>query len=187
MAPNPWSRSFLFPFALGLSLSVWVTPADAASSISTSDAYLRAVAQHFQLPLDEVRVLADWNLPLEEVPVVLYVAQRTGVSPDALIAIRRAGTSWMDVARRYGLDAGIFHTPMESGEAGELLGDARARFQGVPQSQWSQIQLSDREVIALVNVRFLSRELGTGVGQVVEARSRSRDFVEAYQALLPRR
>ncbi len=152
---------------------------------SSPDGYLRAVALHFEVPLEEVQVLADWGLPMEEVPVVLLMAERSGVASDAIIALRRGGASWMSLAQRYGLDAGTFHISLTADEAGDLLGAVRDRFQSAPPGQWAGIQLSDSEVVALVNVRILSRELGVSAGRVVEARTASDDFVQAYGTLLP--
>ncbi len=155
---------------------------DSAGAPST-DPYLEATAAYFGVPLGEVEVLADWGLPVDEVSVVLFLAQRSGVSPDALIALRRGGTPWMQLARRYGLDAGAFHVAMAPDEAGALLGRARERFQEAPQAEWATFDLSDEELVALVNVRVLSRQLGASAGRVLEARESEGSFHSAYRAI----
>ena len=42
----------------------------------------------------EVSILADWEIEADEVPVVLFVATRSGVSPEAVVALRDSGQSW---------------------------------------------------------------------------------------------
>ena len=44
-------------------------------------AYLRAVAEFFRVPASEMEIMRDWRLPADEIPVVLFLANRAGVSP----------------------------------------------------------------------------------------------------------
>jgi hypothetical protein len=75
-------------------------------------AYLRAVARYFQLPEGEVSILAHWDLPADEIPVVLFVAQRAGVSAEALVALRESGRSWNQLAATYNIGANALHVPI---------------------------------------------------------------------------
>jgi hypothetical protein len=149
------------------------------------DAYYGAVGRHFGVPPAEVIVLSEWRLPPEEIPVVLYIADRGGISPDAVVALRQAGTGWPVVARRYALDAGSFHVRLDGG-AGSLA-RIYAEYAARPQSQWSAIQLTDDDVIALVNLRVLSRVLGSAPLTVLQAHDRVGSWVGAYRTLAPRR
>ena len=149
------------------------------------DAYYRAVGQHFGVPPSEVIVLSEWRLPPEEIPVVLYIADRGGISPDAVVALRQGGTGWPVVARRYALDAGSFHVRID-GNAGSLA-RLYEEYAARPQAQWSSIQLSDGDVIALVNLRVLSEVLRGTPLAVLQARDRAGSWVAAYRALTPRR
>lgn len=127
--------------------------------------FLRALAEHFGTPEQEVAVLAQWKLDMGELPVVLFVADRAGVSPDVVISQRRRGEAWMTIAGGYSVHAGDFHIPID-GDPG-MLSDAYGRFGARPASEWHEVTLSDVEVVALVNVRFLSRHLGLPPDQVV--------------------
>jgi hypothetical protein len=149
------------------------------------DAYYRAVGQHFGVPPGEVIVLSEWRLPPEEIPVVLYVADRGGISPDAVVALRQGGTGWPVVALRYALDAGSFHVRLDggAGSMARLYEEYAAR----PQAQWSSIQLVDSDVIALVNLRVLSDVLRSPPLVVLQARDRAGSWVGAYRALTPGR
>ncbi len=119
-----------------------------------NQSYIRAVGEHFELPAGEARILAEWQIPVSEIPVVLLVAQRAGISPDAAVSARRGGRPWADLASRYGLDASHFHvvleTPPSSVETAYASYNARSR------AEWPTIRLEDVEIIFLANVRFLS-------------------------------
>lgn len=141
-------------------------------------AFLRAVGEHFGTPRSEVRVLTRWSLSAGEIPVVLRLAKRAGVSPDVVVAKRRHGESWMEIARGYSVHAGDFHVPIE-GSSG-FLSAAYERFGARPASEWRDISLSDAEVVGLVNVRFLSRALEVSAGRVVEALGDGTDIVGVF-------
>ncbi|MDE2655177.1 MAG: hypothetical protein F4087_08190 [Gemmatimonadetes bacterium] len=143
--------------------------------------FLRAVAEHFGTPQQEVAVLAQWRLDMAEIPVVLFVADRAGVSPDVVISQRRRGEGWMAIAHGYSVHAGDFHIPID-GDAGILAG-AYERFSARAASEWHEVTLSDVEVAALVNVRFLSRHLGLRPDQVVGELGGSEGMVAVFVRL----
>lgn len=123
------------------------------------DAYFRAVAEFFSLPPSEVSILGEWRLAPDEVPVALFVAHRAGVSPEAVVALRRSGKNWADLARRYQLDATQFYVPIPDGAAAGRLQGAYQRYRALPAAQWSQVSLDDADIVGLVNVRILAQTL----------------------------
>ena len=141
-------------------------------------AFLRAVGEHFGTPRSEVLVLSRWGLSTREIPVVLRLSKRAGVSPDVVVAQRRHGDAWMQIARGYSVHAGDFHVPID-GSFG-FLNAVCERFNARSASEWREISLSDEEVVGLVNVRFLSRALGMSPRQVIEAMGDGRDVVEVF-------
>lgn len=151
---------------------------------SDEAAFLRAVAEHFDTPLSEVQVLSRWGLSTREIPVVLRLAKRAGVSPDVVVAQRRRGVDWMEIARGYSVHAGDFHVPIDGSPA--FLNAAYGRFNARPASEWRDISLSDAEVVGLVNLRFLSRALDVRAGRVGEAMGDGNDIVGAFIRLRDR-
>lgn len=151
-----------------------------AQQESARDEYLRAAAEHFRFEPREVAVLTRWGLSAGEIPVVLFVAGQAGVAPDVVVARRRQGGSWMEIAADYSIHAGNFHVPV-GGPAG-FLADAYERFAAVEASRWNAVHLSDDEVVGLVNVRFLSRHLSVSAAQVLGALDPA-DVVEGYRQL----
>lgn len=147
--------------------------------------YLRAVAQHFLVPVREVEILESWQLEVEEVPVVLHLAARAGVSPDVLVAFRRDGDSWSSVARRFGRGADDLHVRLAEPVPGDLA-RVYEQFRSRPRGDWEAIELTDAEIVALVNIRVLSQALGVRPLDVLEAAHRTGDFVAAHRLLVGR-
>lgn len=144
-------------------------------------AFLRAVGEHFGTSQQEVAVLAQWKLAMGEIPVVLFVADRAGVSPDVVISQRLRGEGWMGIASGYSVHAGDFHIPID-GDPGVLAG-AYERFSVRPASEWHEVRLSDADVVALVNLRFLSRHLGLPPDRVVGELGGGEGMVEVFVRL----
>ncbi len=142
--------------------------------------FLRAVGEYFGTPAGEVTVLTRWDLSTAEITVVLRLATRAGVPPDVVVAQRRRGAGWLEIARSYSVHAGDFHVPMD-GSPGFLAG-AYERFGARVASEWRHVSLSDDELVGLVNVRFLSRSLGVPASSAVLELGDG-DVVAAYTRL----
>ena len=184
MIRSPCSAKGLLVGAVALFSSV-VPSGSFAQEVSSGvrDAYFRAVGEHFEVPLQEVKVLAGWELTSDEVPVALFLARRAGVSSDALIGLRRGGRSWIEVAARVGLGARAFHISLPEGESLGLLNRASGEFRSRPVREWDEIQLDDPEVIALVNIRVLSEQVGVPPLLVLRSREEAGSYTAAYPLL----
>lgn len=145
--------------------------------------YFRAVAGFFNLPESEIAILGDWETPADEIPVVLFMARRAGVSPEALVALRGSGQSWTRLADRYGVSAATLHAPIrDDAPTGALLA-VYLGFRGTPVSEWPGIRLSDSDIVALVNVRVLAQSLGLSAEAVLRDTSSATSFVEHFARL----
>jgi hypothetical protein len=158
-----------------------------APNVSAQDAgradYLLAVAGHFNMPAHEVTILGDWPLPADEIPVVLFLARRSGVSPEAVVALRESGQPWADLTRRYRITPAALHIPIGDDAPAGMLAGAYDQYRSLPLAQWDAVQLSDSEIIGLVNIRVLSQTLGLSAEQVAAASGSAASFVELYVRL----
>jgi len=167
---------------LGLSPAVRAQARDPA----VQEAYFRAVGDFFAVPLQEVTILSGWELSPDEVPVVLFLAQRAGVAPDVLIGARGGGKPWREVAGRFGVDARAFHLPLPATAELGALSRVYAEFSGRPAREWSQILLEDPDVVALVNIRVLSEQAGASPERIIRAREEAGTFMACYPLLIRR-
>lgn len=164
-----------------------LTAAAAAGQTREEQAFLRSAANHFGLAEGEVAVLSQGGADPGEIPVVLYIATRAGVSAEAILALRRAGRSWSDLLRRYGMHAGQLHVVLDPIPGEGPLGVAYAAFGERPREAWTVISLPDAALVALVNLHFLVEYLELSPERVAQALTRAGSPVEAYRDLLSRR
>lgn len=153
----------------------------AAQSTGARDAYYRTVSDHFRVPLREVAILGDWDLKPEEIPVVLFVSTQAGVSPDVVVGLRKSGRPWVDVARQVGVGTMAFHVPLPEDAPLGALSESLGQLRGRPISRWGDVRLTDDDLVALVNFRILSHELGVSLDQVIRAWDESGDFLACHQ------
>lgn len=167
---------------------LWVAaaPLTAQENPQDREAFFRAVGDFFQVSRAEMDILADWDLPAGEIPVALFVAQRAGVSPEALVALRRSGRSWSRLAAQYHLDASHFHVPLPEGTDAGPLARAYGEYRSRPPSEWSGVPLEDDEIITLVNLRVVSQTLRLPADEVLaRAGPAGGSWVRVYRDLLP--
>lgn len=169
--------------AMGAALVAAVTVAPGVRGQDVRDAYFRAVAEYFDLPAAEISILGEWRMPADEIPVVLFLAHHAGVSPEAIVALRRSGRGWGELAGRYQVDAAQFYVPIPEGASAGILQSAYDRYRSVPTPNWSQVQLADRDIVSLVNLRVLSQTLHLAP-EVVLAAADNGSWVEVYARLL---
>lgn len=169
--------------ALAFALFALASGADPASAQGADDAYLQAVGEHFRVPVEEVRVLASWGRPASDIPVVLFVAGRGGVSPDAVMALRNAGRGWTEIAGRWQLHAGDFHVPVDASVDAGPLASVYEQYRSRPGTGWPSIALADGDIVALVHLRFLTEYLGVAPARVFDAIGRAGPGPAALQAL----
>lgn len=158
---------------------LWPGSVAAQGGAAGREAYFGAVAEYFALPAAEVSILGEWRIPDEEIPVVIFLARKAGVSPEAVVALRRSGRGWSELAGRYGLGADQFHVPLGDGVPAGALTDAYARFRALPATRWGEVTLSDREVVGLVNLKVLAQTLGRSPEEIL-VRVGQGTWVEAY-------
>lgn len=187
MKPIPLSS--LAPLLAG-----WILVGSACPALMTAQeidpdlraAYFRTVGEYFQVPLEEVTIIGRWNLSPDEVPVVLFLAHHAGVSPDALIGLRRNGQAWWDVGTRFGIQTRAFHLPLPEGADKGFLNPLYDTLQARPAWDWQTVRVDDRQIIALVNLRVLAAQTGAPPLQVLGHYLETNSFVECYARLLER-
>lgn len=147
------------------------------------DAYFRAVAEFFGLPRSEVSILGDWQIPPDEIPVVLFLAHHAGISAEAIVALRRSGKAWSELAGRYEVGPAQFYVPIPEGASAGILQGAYDRYRSIPISGWGRVALTDRDIVSLVNLRMLQQTLHVPPEDVL-AVARAGSWLDVYARLL---
>ena len=161
-------------------------PAVTQTPQRTADASLfySAVSQHFQVGPQQVRQLVDGGLPPEDVVVLYYIAEHSLRQPGQLLADRKAGRSWRDVAIAAGLQPESFYYPI-SYSRGPFV-NVYALYHQLPRDRWSwdRLQLTDGDIENLVNLRFLAALGGRSMPDVQRLRAQGYDYVTIHHFLL---
>jgi hypothetical protein len=57
------------------------------------------------------------------------------------------------------------------------------RYRQTPVAEWTSIELGDRDVVALVNIRVISQSVGASTEEVFRRTESTTSFVELYAQL----
>lgn len=178
---------------LGLIAAVLAPAAAAAAQvdlgISISDGRLRsfyiAVGDHYRVaPRAVVDLRTRYRLLDEELPIVHFLAARAHVGPQAVIDLRLGRRTWFEVAVRLGLSPEIFFLPLRAERIGPPYGNAYGYYRKHGRGgDWRALVLSDREVVDLVNLRFLSEYHGVDPDDIIVMRGRQTSFVRIHDEI----
>lgn len=176
-------RSIRWFILLAMPLVAQSSSVGAQAVASDLDDYYRAVSDYFEVGLDEVRIISEWRVAPEDIPVVFFLSGRAGISADATAAERARGGSWIGLMRRYGVRVS---TVLVSFSAGAELGSLTTlygRTEATPRGAWNRLDLSDREVTTLINVRMLSSALGVAPERILQVSDAVGGMVGVQRAL----
>lgn len=164
-------------FALGVILTARTGSAQTAFSVSADIGNFRAaVSNYYRVPEREIVVIRERRISEDEIPVVLFVAQRARVTPATVIALRESGRSWWDISVHFGLGPEVYYVPVVV-TPGPPYGKAYGHYKEKSRQKWNTIVLADDDVVNLVHLRFLSEHYGVPPERVIEARRHQTNFV----------
>lgn len=149
-----------------------------------NDFYL-SVGSYFNVPPQQVTVIRDHDVPDEQIPVVLFIAQRAHVDPQEVVEVREEGYSWQDVALRFGLGPDAFYVAVNN-TAHSPYGRAYGYYHRYNRRQWRRIRLSDDDIVNMVNLRFVSEYSHHTPDEVVRLRGQGRSFIDINEGWRPR-
>ncbi|HSA96698.1 MAG TPA: hypothetical protein VLJ16_11645 [Acidobacteriota bacterium] len=157
--------------------------------LAVSDGRLRsfyiAVGDHYRVaPRAVLDLRTRYRLLDEELPVVYFLAARAHVGPQVVIDLRLGKRSWFDIAVRLGLSPEIFFVPVRMEHIGPPYGNAYGYYRKHGTAgDWRKLILADREVIDLVNLRFLSEYHGLAPDEIIALRGRTSSFVRIHDEI----
>ncbi len=151
--------------------------------LSISDGRLRdfylAVGDYYHVAPQAVVEIRDHDrIPDEDLPVVYFMATNAHVTPAAIVKLRMGRMSWFDIAFHYHLSPEIFFVPVAVEHVGPPYGNAYGYYRKHGRGgDWRDARLSDREVVDLVNLRFMSDYYRMPPEQVMRLRGQHGQFV----------
>ncbi len=171
-----------------IGLLITQTPAMAQTrnvdlGISVSDGRLQsfylAIGDYYGVqPRQVVDIRQRYRCADDELPVVFFLATRARVESAAIISLRLKKMSWLNIAFYFRLTPDIFFVPLAPERIGPPYGNAYGYYRKYgPAGDWKKFVLTDREVVDLVNLRFMSEHHRMTPEAVIAMRGRERTFV----------
>ncbi len=139
--------------------------------VSTPEARIRFVySDYYNVEPDVIYHCEHMGIPVEEVPVVLFLSKKSRVNPEVIIKWRLAGMSWYEITIKLRLKPEIFIVPIP---AHIKVGPPYGRAYGYWRKHKSlKIKLSDEEIRELINLRIASEYYKIKVEEVLKRREK---------------
>lgn len=135
-----------------------------------------AMGDYYRVPQREVVIIRERGIPVEEMPVVLFIANRAKVKTAEIMDLRLRGDTWLNIMLRFGLSPEALYVPVKE-VSGPPYGKAYGYYKNKPKKQWKRIVLSDDDVVNLVNLKFISGYHRYSPEEVIKLRSQGKTFV----------
>lgn len=172
--------AILMLLVFGLSLNIRQAEANVDMGLSIGDEGLRgfyfSVGDYYHVPEREVIIIRERRIPDEELPVVFFLSRHAHVAPAIIVDLRLRGMSWMDITLHYRLHPDIYYLPLKK-KPGPPYGKAYGYYMKKPRKDWHKIRLHDRDVVNMVNLRFITEYHKYEPDYIVGARSKGKNFV----------
>jgi hypothetical protein len=178
--------AFLLVFAGMGAASAGVAVGVAVGNQGQANFYL-ALGDYYRVPQKQIVVVRQSRIPDEELPVVFFIAKKARVSPDAIVRMRLARKSWVDIARFYRLSPDVFYVNVKrpGGPYGRAYG--YYDYRKYKRHEWNNVRFSDSDMVNFVNLRFLSEHYRCQPDEVVQWRSGGKRFYEINENLYSRK
>ncbi len=180
------AAAFVFMAVLG-GLAVRGGQVDLGISVSDGrlTSFYLAVGDHYRVaPRAVVDLRTRYRLGDEELPVVYFLAARAHVGPQVVMDLRLGKRSWFAIAVHLGLSPEIFFVPVQMEMIGPPYGNAYGYYRKYGRGgDWRKFSPLDREVVDLVNLRFLSEYHGLAPDEIIVMRGRRSSFVGIHDEI----
>lgn len=179
-------KKFMLSMGILTLLAAFWVPANAASRVSLGltigsgafASFRLSVSEYYRAPEREVVYVRERGIADEELPVVYFIARRAGVSPSAIVDLRRGGWGWWRIADHYRLDPEDFYIPCSGIPRGSHYWKAYDNYDRYPRDQWNRFSLTDQDVIDFVNLRLIAERYDVDPITIILSRQRGSHFYE---------
>jgi hypothetical protein len=142
------------------------------------DLYHLAVSNYFEVPLEDVTQTMDRGIPVEELPVVFAIAGKADVPSASVVDSRLKDNSWAGIAAAHNMTAADFYVGVSNGRHGARYSRIIAKFTSLPRSQFDQATLTDSDIIALVNLKFLYKHYNYSQHLIMTWSGEGKSFID---------
>jgi hypothetical protein len=139
---------------------------------ASKDTLHTALRDYFKVTEDQIDSLLKTPVPDEEMPIVLFIAQRAGVDPGSVLVVWSSGLNWMQTAHHFGLNPWLFFIPIQ----GDLKNTPYLKPYHYFKDRNNRVRLSDDDMINLVNLKFIAEQYNRDPKEIVQLRAQGQSF-----------
>lgn len=143
--------------------------------------YYKAAADYYMLSYDSVvarLLVADTAIAAEDLPVTLFLAERAVTSPMTIAEVRSRGESWDEILRGRMLQSEIFYILVAGDIESRTYAPIFDKFKSTPKKDWKLLRFTDKEIVDLVNLRFISSHHDYSLFEIMRMRDAGKSFVQ---------
>lgn len=148
-----------------------------AQAGEAEDAFCEAVASYFSVTPAAVASVRTTGVSTEEIPVVFQVAGLTKTSPVSVATLRARGDSWQGITKVRNLGADAFYVMIGTQFSSKTYSPLIGKYKMVKADKWNKIELSDQDVVNLVNLKFIASHCDYSMFEVMKMRDNGDSFV----------
>lgn len=168
-----------------LTLALLLMAAVAVNAVDLTTEFYVAIGDFYDVPYEDVYDLSETGMADEDIAVVYFVADRAKIEASEVAADRKVGGSWSSIANSYGLDATTFYMMVAAKITSKTYKPLFEKYSSVPQSNWENVQLTDADIVNLVNLKFVGSHHDYTVFDIMAMRDYGKSFVKInHQARL---
>ena len=152
-----------------------------AAAVDLKADYFNSVKSYFNLNSAKVGQISKIGIADEELPVVFFIADRSKSDPDDIAKARLGGESWTDICDLYSMNAADFYMIVADPANSKTYGPIFEKFENMPQRKWNEIELSDIEIVNLVNLKLMYSLHDYSVYEIMAMRDFGKSFLRINQ------
>lgn len=130
-----------------------------------------SIGDYYRVPAQEI-IMVERSISSDETGVVYFLAQHSHRHPNYITDMRLRGMSWWDISLRLGLDPHTLYVVNTNRHSGPPYGRAYGYH-----DSGRNYRLQDREIVELVNVRFLSSYYHVSPDEIIDRRSKGQRYI----------
>jgi hypothetical protein len=162
---------------LSLTIIVFIiVPSSAAFASDIKEEYFSDMSKYFNVSRDSVIDLIIEEIPAEDIPVAVFIAQRAQTPAIKIAKLRARGDSWMGILKSRALTPDIFYFMLSGDINSKTFAPIFDKFNSIPPKKWGVLDFTDEEIQNLVNLKFIFSHHDYSVFEVMTMRDFGKDY-----------
>lgn len=145
--------------------------------------YIMAVGNQYNADYEVVNNIMNSYVSVDELPVVFFIANTAHVDPVEVAKMRSDKNSWMDITSSYELSPKNYYVMISGKIKNSEFKATFDKYHTVLTSQWDKIELTDQDIINLVNLRFIYQYNDYSPYEVMDMRSYGKSYVNINHSI----